>query len=303
MKFDRVLSILVSLLSEEHVTAAGLSARFGVSVRTIYRDIQSLEEAGVPVVSRQGQGGGIDLVEGFTLARQLLKSEEIDRLNGALKGLLRVLPDSFTESSVAKIAAVIPETRKTAYFYFDMNPWTATDLAEVPLQRIYDYCRRHMLLRIAYRDNKGGASTRDIEPMTLVYRGSSWYLFAWCRNRADYRLFRLAAIEKLEPAGERFQPRPGTYESIVLAREDEADRIAVRIRFDAEVAHVAANARNAAVLERKTDGSVLAEVLLREDDIMPYCGSWGARIEVLSPERIRDALIADARSRLKKYGA
>lgn len=286
MKFDRVLGILVSLLSRERVTAQALADRWEVSVRTIYRDLRSLEEAGVPLASASGPGGGIDLVEGFTLDRHLLRPEELDRLRGALAGLARVLPDPSVHSGQAKLEGLAGGSAGSEVVYLDLDAWSSSD-GSGDLARVLDACRQGRVCRVVYRDGQGEQTERELEPQTLVWRGR-WYLFAWCRMRRDFRLFRVSGLSELRPTGERVDRRPKSYTSTIKAAEKEAPRVAVTVRFSVAKAHLAPHPPQAREVVREADGRLRLTLDLRPEDAFDTCARWGADLEVLAPDFLRD---------------
>lgn len=290
MKFDRVLGILVSLLAREKTTAQGLADRYDVSVRTIFRDLRSLEEAGIPVVSAPGPGGGVGLMEGFSLDRHLLRPEELDRLRGAMAGLSRVFPDEAVRAGQRKLEGLAQGRSGPELVYLDLDAWSSGDHSP-GLTRLADACRHDRVCQVAYKDGDGVTSHREVEPLTLVWRGSRWYLFAWCRWRNDYRLFRASSLIEVRPTGERASRRPGTYASTLKAAEKEAPRVTVTVRFSAAKAHLAPPTPRFDETGRAT-----VEVTLGPEEVFEFCARWGPDLEVLAPEALR----AEFRNRARR---
>jgi predicted DNA-binding transcriptional regulator YafY len=288
VKFERVLGILVSLLAREKTTAQGLADRWGVSVRTVYRDLRSLEEAGIPLVTAPGPRGGVDLVEGYTLDRHLLRPDELSRLREALAGLGRVFPDEAVRSGQRKLAGLAPVDDEVVYL--DLDGWSSPD-GSGDLGRLADACRHGRVLRATYLDSEGRRSQRDLEPLTLVWR-TRWYLFAWCRLRSDYRLFRAASLE-VAPTGERVPRRPGTYAALKAAQK-EASLATVTVRFSSAKAHLVPPAPRGRDTVVEADGRVRVTVDLRPEDVYEYCARWGADLEVLAPADLRTRFAAEA---------
>lgn len=286
MKFDRTLGILVSLLARERVTAQDLADRWEVTVRTIYRDLRSLEAAGIPLASVPGPGGGLDLIEGFTLDRHLLKPDELDRLRGALAGLARVFPDPAVTSGQRKLEALVGGVAESELIYLDLDAWSSPD-GSGELSRLMEACQHRRVCRVVYRDGQGTETTRELEPQTLVWR-SRWYLFAWCRLRKAHRLFRVSALSQVRSTGETAIRRSETYQSTIKAAESQVPRFEVTIRFSAAKAHLAPRAPLARNVVVEPSGRVSLTVDLRPEDAFEYCARWGADLEVLAPQSLRD---------------
>jgi predicted DNA-binding transcriptional regulator YafY len=300
MKFERTLGILVSLLTRERLTAQSLADHWGVSVRTIYRDLRSLEEAGVPLTSASGPGGGIDLVEGFTLDRHLLKSEELDRLREALAGLARVLPDPSVQSGQQKLEGLAGGAAGSEIVYLDLDAWSSPDGMAL-LEPLVEACRRGRVCQATYRDGQGDQTERILEPQTLVWRGR-WYLFAWCRLRGGFRLFRVASLSNLRPTGERVPRRPQSYQNTIKVAEHLAPRIPVTVRFSVAKAHLAPRSPRAVDRVTEADGRVRVTFELRPEDAFDFCARWGADLEVLAPEGLRCQFEDLARGLFELYG-
>lgn len=291
-----MLGILVSLLARERTTAQGLADRWGVSVRTVYRDLRSLEDAGIPLVTSTGPGGGVDLVEGYTLDRHLLRPEELTRLREALAGLARVFPDPAVHSGKTKLDGLGPGSE--ALVYLDLDGWSSPDgLGD--LGRLADACRHGRVLRTTYVDSEGRPSQRELEPLTLVWR-SRWYLFAWCRLRGDYRLFRTSSLVFV-PTGERAPRRRGTYAATLKAAEAQAPTLAVTVRFAAAKAHLVPPPPRGRDPVTEVDGRVRVTVDLRPEDAFEYCARWGSELEVLAPTDLRARFAAEARRLAEVY--
>ena len=190
MTSDRLLGILTILLRQGRATAPELAARFEVSRRTINRDIDRLCQAGIPVESRAGYGGGFSIREGYRLPENLLTAEEMEAIFAGVQGLDSVAQAAHAPSLRDKLAP--PE-----------EDWISIDLGACGDEAL---ARRFAQIRAAIRERRvleirylcaNGDSVRRVEPHRLVYRWGGWYLAAFCRLRGDWRLFRLGRIRAL----------------------------------------------------------------------------------------------------------
>ena len=205
MAIDRLIGILSVLLREEQTTAGNLAERFEVSVRTIQRDIDRLCRAGIPLRTARGVGGGISIMEGYGLDRTVLTDED----RGAILAGLRSLDSVSGTGYYRQLMERLPHTEARAgddCVVIDLASWYGPAIAP-RLALLKDACARRRLVSFTYCA-PGGESRRRVEPCQLVFRWSSWYLHGWCRERADFRLFKLNRMLDLSVQDEGFRPRP-----------------------------------------------------------------------------------------------
>jgi predicted DNA-binding transcriptional regulator YafY len=211
---DRLVAMVTYLQGRRIVRAEELSAHFEVSLRTVYRDVAALSEAGVPVVGEAGVG--YSLVKGYHLPPVMFTAEEAMAL-----AMGEDLVKQFTDQSLAtpmatallKIRSVLSRDHQD-----DLDRLGAATAIEgrcsvsgrpdqrtlLPLQQAI-ISRR--VVRLRYRARDGQETERSVEPMGVVYYGDAWYLVSWCRLRDDYRHLKLVRIADLQVTGERFTPR------------------------------------------------------------------------------------------------
>jgi len=205
MKIDRLLSILILLLKKEKVTAPELAAYFETSLRTIYRDMEALSLAGIPLCSEQGSGGGYSLMPGFTLDRQVLKVDEMLALMAGLKGLQGLDEDKHIRQTYEKVQALAPQERDT--LEIDFFGWDEGNHLQTMVRMLRKAISQNQLVGFHYTNLQGISVYRETEPHKLFFRGSHWYLLAWCRLRSDFRFFRISRMEKLSLLPKTFTPR------------------------------------------------------------------------------------------------
>ena len=187
MKIDRLIGILSILLQEEKMTAPKLAERFEVSRRTINRDIEDLCKAGIPIRTVQGTGGGISIMEGYRMDRTIL---------AGLRSLDSVSGSSYYSQLMEKIKAgssVFVSGRDS--ILIDLSSWHRDSLVPkiATIQSAIE--NRHLLKFRYYAPSKD--SNRMIEPYYLIFHWSSWYLWGWCRDRQDFRMFKLNRMDEL----------------------------------------------------------------------------------------------------------
>ena len=206
MKLYRLLGILTALLQNDRVTAPYLADKFEVNRRTIGRDIDTLCEAGIPVVTYPGSGGGISIAEGYKLDKSILTADELSGIIAAVKGMGSVSESSHLERTLDKLGA---------------NAGTAASMHEPVVIDLASYYKESLtpkielikravlearLIEFDYYSDKGEARRR-IEPYFVAFQWSSWYVFGFCLERRDWRLFKLARLWNLQTRDERYAPR------------------------------------------------------------------------------------------------
>ncbi|WP_341472406.1 YafY family protein [Clostridium rectalis] len=211
IKIDRLIGILTILLQKERVTAPELSKKFEVSRRTINRDIEDLCKAGIPLVTSQGVGGGICIAEGYKVDKTLFTSKEIQSIFAGLKSLDSVSGDSKYKQLVYKIfGREVVDAEDNVY---DESGHILIDLASHYKGTL---APKIELIRAAIDESKviefdyycySGESTRVVEPYLLVFQWSSWYIWGFCRNRKDFRLFKLNRLLNLRSIEEVYTKR------------------------------------------------------------------------------------------------
>lgn len=206
MKLDRLLGILTTLLKNDKVTAPYLAEKFEVSRRTINRDIEALCQAGIPVITQQGSGGGIFIAEGYKLDKSLLTSDELSGIIAALKGIGTVMDKSYLEKTMDKLSAQKEATGSLHEpVIIDLASHYKGSLTE-KIQLIKTAVRDTRLVEFDYYYEKG-MTHRRLEPYLVVYQWTSWYLFGYCPEKKDWRLFKLMRLWDLSLCEETFVPR------------------------------------------------------------------------------------------------
>lgn len=201
---ERLLALAMTLLYRRTVTVPTLAARFGVSERTIFRDLGLLDAAGLPLVSSPGRGGGIGLAKGFRLERQLFSEHALGVWSDSLRALSELAGDDALGADADLAEGLLPEGPANPSPIEVRWDHAATESVKPFLREAASAIRDARVLEIDYRDRGGESSFRAIEPLRLVHSGGTWYLQAWCRLRSDYRLFRVPRVRSWSPGKDRF---------------------------------------------------------------------------------------------------
>jgi predicted DNA-binding transcriptional regulator YafY len=310
---DRLLAIVLELQRRGRLRAEDLAATFETSKRTIYRDIQALSEAGVPIAAAPGQG--YRLMEGYFLPPlSFSRDEAILLLLGA--GFVGQTFDTrygrAAEMAARKIEAVLPTGLRAEVadlgerLRFVASGAPRDVAARENLQTLRRAVLERRTVRMWYhtrfpRPGAPAANWREADPYGLVHVSGSWNLVAHCHLRGDTRHFRLERIEAIELTGRTFERPTGfRLEQVEAGR---ARALVVRARFEPEAARWVREAPSFYVVEQaETAEGLFVTLRVRDErEVMAWLLSWGARVEVLAPESLRRLLAAEAASILHQY--
>lgn len=310
MKTDRLLSIVIYLLNQERASAREMADRFGVSQRTIQRDIEAIELAGIPVFAVQGAGGGYGILDSFKMDRQLMTVEDFYYIVTALESISSSLNDDQINSTLEKVRTLIPDrgldflAGRSGKLSIDFSMLGGDPRHRDTFQTVRDAVDRECLLRFSYTNNKLEYTSRIVEPMTIVFRWRSWYLYGYCRLKEDYRLFRISRIRNPEPLRERFVRRMRTFEEFAAITETSTagNVLDLVLRFSSSMKPVVEEFYPDDASAVQPDGSVIVNARMPEDNwVYGYILSFGAHVEVLSPPRLRTIIADSARTIAEMY--
>lgn len=213
MKMDRLLSITMLLLDKKRIGAKELAEKFEVSPRTIYRDIDTLNLAGIPIRSTSGVGGGFEIMENYKMDKKVFSAADLSAILTSLTSFSNMMQGKELASALAKVKSFIPADRakeietKINQFDLDLSPWLGNRNIQRYIETTKTALQENRLLTFDYSDQHGNSTSRMIEPYQLVLKNSQWYLQGYCLNRNDFRLFKVNRMTNLQIKKEQFSPR------------------------------------------------------------------------------------------------
>lgn len=237
MKVDRLVSIIMILLDKERIGAQELADMFEVSPRTIYRDIDSINMAGIPVRSTSGVGGGFEIMPEYKLDRKVFSTADLSAILMGLSSLSGMIRGDELVNALAKVRSFIPAGTakdielRANQISIDLSPWMGNRNIQPSFERIKTAMQENRLLSFEYIAHHGNISSRTAEPYQLILKNSHWYLQAYCHNRNDFRLFRLSRISNLQMEEETFIPRDYQKPALDFADMLETMQIKIKIRI------------------------------------------------------------------------
>ena len=283
MKDNRLFRILYYILEKGKVTASELADKFEVSVRTIYRDIDSISSAGIPIYALQGKGGGIEIAEDFVLRKSLLSENEKQQIMSALQGLDNTAIQHENEL-LTKLSALF-KMKNTSWIEVDFNNWQNNKLYEQTFNDIKSAILSKNIILFTYFSSNEKETSRRVKPVRLLFKSQDWYLYAFCLFRNDFRYFKLSRIKNLEIYTEKFDDN---FEDVILKKEmPHENTVNIKVKFDRKVAFRVYDELNGEITE-DNDGNLYTEIEIPNDyNLYNYIFSFGDGAEVLEPKEIR----------------
>ncbi len=307
------MAIVVRLQGRRLVRAEDLAAHFEISIRTVYRDIAALGEAGIPIMAEAGVG--YSLVKGYHLPPVMLTAEEASALFIGGKLVDRLTDASLRkqmESALMKIRSVLPRDRQDYLDRLDRStavvsrgsnavPRLSSE-ALIPIQRAL--AERHVLALDYQGGQRREVTRRQVEPLGLVYYSDNWHLIAYCRLRRDVRDFRTDRIRKLQVQNELFSGHADfSLKRYLEAETRDRNFELAQIRFKPEAIERVRRERSWGLVDEKADHTGVVVTLL--DCSLEWLAGWvlsfGSMADVLAPERLKELVAAEAEKVAAKY--
>ncbi|MEX2233374.1 MAG: YafY family protein [Cyclobacteriaceae bacterium] len=302
-RIDRLTAILIHLQTKRILKAEEISDRFEISLRTVYRDVKALMEAGVPIGSEAGKGYFI--VDGYHLPPVMFNQEEASAMLTAGKLVEKMTDDSIRkayESALLKIKSVLNTSEKDHLENLQSSiavfrlPDHQPDFPNQFMADIQKAISKKNVLTIDYYSSKKlEHTTRFVEPIGVVYYSGQWHLIAWCRLRNGYRDFRIDMIQTLKNSGEIFDARnhytlQEYFNSLTKAHEDMAK---VVITFDKSVSRYTKNARYYYGFVSEEDLGDRCRMTFLVANMRSFCRwlmMYGSAVELESPPELKEIM-------------
>lgn len=301
MKINRLMEITILLLNRKTVTAGELAERFGVSTRTIYRDVEVLSSAGVPVYMSKGNGGGISLLEDYALNKAMLSNQESESLLLALK-TMQATKYPEVDTVLENVSAIFKNAANTDWVTIDFAGWSSFPNERNKFSDIKNAIFKNKIIEFDYINANGEKSHRMIEPERFYFNVHTWYLTAFCLNKRERRVFRLSRIKNVKVLDQIFEKR-----SISPAQEQQIQGyskpfVKLKLRFSPQVLHRLYDEFDDSLFTYDEDGNVIVDVAFPEDEwVYGFILSFGSYVEVLEPVHIKEIVISRMKDAVKIY--
>lgn len=294
---NRLFEIVYILMQKKKVTAKELADKFEVSTRTIYRDIEALSTANIPIYASKGKDGGIGLLDEYVLNKAILSEEEQNQILFALQGMRKVRGED--EKSILGKLSTLFNKEINDWIRIDFSNWSKEDTQKNRFEIIKSAILNKIVIEFTYYNSNGEESKRIVEPLQIWFKNKSWYLISYCRNKGDYRIFKITRMRKVKTLEEHFKRevpkenynRENNFKSIILELEISKD-MAYRVYDEFENEEITKN----------ENGDFIINIEYPENEwVYGYILSFGEYAKVLSPSRAKEIIKQKLEKTLKNY--
>lgn len=294
MQESRLFQIIYYLLDHGHATAPELAAYLEVSTRTIYRDIDSLSGAGIPIYAETGRNGGIYLMDHFVLDKAVLSKEEKEEMLFTLQSL-SATGGVLKQEVLSKLSALF-QVSQPSWFEVDFSRWGNHEQDHVVFDQLKQGILQHQVLQITYVSTNGTTTTRKIQPYKLQYKSHAWYVKAYCMKANAVRIFKCSRIVSITVLNEFFTSCE--YEEDIQPAPVMTD---IKLNFPITQAYRVYDEFHVSEIT-KTDAHLHVETRLPLDAwIIVYLLSFGTEVDVIAPEELKQAYIKEIKKLYEKY--
>ena len=296
MQESRLFKIVYHLLDKGRATASELAEKFEVSVRTIYRDIDALSGAGIPIYAEAGRNGGIYLMNDFVMDKAVLTEEEKREILTALHSINST--SNIDNSQILQKLSAIFNVGSESWLEVDFSRWGNNGTDNAKFELLKSAVIQQRCVKITYANSYGTISERIIQPLKVLYKSMSWYLKAYCTEKQDYRIFKLTRIITLEMLSDTFDKKSfpeldemsgQVYSTIVL-------------RFAKEISYRVYDEFDNTQISTEENGDLIVSVEMPEDEwLIGYLLSFGTQVDIVEPAHLKDIVAKQAKSIFQSF--
>ncbi|MCX4327747.1 MAG: YafY family protein [Lachnospiraceae bacterium] len=296
MKESRLFKIVYYLLGKGQATAPELAGKFEVSIRTIYRDIDALSGAGIPVYTEPGRNGGIYLMDNFVLDKTILSKEEKQEILTALQSI-NFAQNINSSQTLQKLSAIF-HLNSENWLEVDFSRWGNTGTDNKKFESLKSAVINQRYVKILYANSCGIINERIIQPLKLSYKSKSWYLKAYCTKKQDYRIFKLARIIDFEVLADVFCK--SKFPELNEASEQACNTVV--LRFPEYMSYRVYDEFDKTVVTQKENGYLTVSAEMPENEwLIGYLLSFGTQVDIIEPAYLKEIVAEEAKKIYKKY--
>lgn len=293
MQESRLFRIVYYLLDKGRATAPELAEHFEVSVRTIYRDIDTLSGAGIPIYAETGRNGGIYLMKGFVLDKAVLSDEEKQEILLAIQSL-NIAQNN--DEIIRKLSAIF-NLNTDNWLEIDFSRWGTPHSDNRKFEQLKSAVIHQKCVKIAYANSCGEITERIIQPLKLLYKSMSWYLKAYCTLKQDYRIFKLTRIMNIEVLTDSFSNKE--FPKLEMTSTPVYKKII--LRFPKEAAYRVYDEFDITQVKIQTNGDLIVSTEMPEDAwLIGYLLTFGTQVDIIEPMYLKNILAEQARKIYEK---
>ena len=296
MQINRLFEIVYLLLEKNCITAKELSEHFGVSVRTIYRDIDILSTANIPIYTNKGKGGGISLLENFVLDKSILSEEEQNQILFALQSLEKLNVNN-EKKALEKMSMLFNKVTKNL-IEIDFSNWGTDSTQNEKFNKIKESIINSKVIEITYFNSYGEENKRQIEPLQIWFKDKSWYIKAFCRLKQDYRIFKITRIRDVKVLDEHFKKEL----PIEKEKKQNFKVISLKLEISKEMAYRVYDEFEKENISKNENGDFIITIDYPENEwVYGYILSFGEYAKILSPGYAKDIVKKRLDKTIKNY--
>ena len=291
---NRLFEIVYILMQKKKTTAKELANRFEVSTRTIYRDIETLSGANIPIYASKGKDGGIGLLDEYVLNKTILSEEEQNQILFALQGMKKVKGQD--EKDILEKLSILFNKEINDWIKIDFSNWG--NVQEERFDIIKSAILNKQLIGFTYYNSNGEESKRIVEPLQIWFKDKSWYLVSYCKLKQDYRIFKIARIKEVKMLQEHFERE--------LPKEENEQYnfkiIELELEINKAMTYRVYDEFESKEITKKEDGNFIIKVKYPENEwVYGYILSFGEYAKVLNPSYAKNIIKDKLQRTLKNY--
>lgn len=295
MKESRLFKIIYYILENGRTTAPELAEKFEVSVRTIYRDIDVISSAGIPIYVTTGRNGGIQILENYVLDKAFFSEKEKQDILSALQSVLAV-NNTYEKEMLTKLSALF-SINSDNWFEVDFSRWGSKTQDNTTFELLKNAVISHKAVCILYVNSYGKKGKRKIYPIKMMYRAKEWYIKAYCVDKSDFRIFKLNRILEMEILSEEFAPM----EYPKSADEPKISYNKISLCFPKEMAYRVYDEFEGNEIKETENGDLIVSSEMPEDSwLIGYLLSFGTQVTVIEPAYLQKVLADEAKKIYEK---
>ena len=301
MQIDRLIQIVFLLLSRDNLTAKQLAEELGASTRTIYRDINILSAAGIPITSQKGYGGGLSLLQGFSLDKSYFTQAEQSNMIQALQILKSSnYPDA--DKTLNKVAGLFSHNMQSEWLEIDFSYWGSPEKERVNITALERAIINKYVITFTYFNTELTVTAQTVEPLKLVFKSHAWYLVAWSLHKDDIRTYKMSHIRELQVTNQLFERELPQDFSLTPAYKEEYNIPLFKLHFFEKIAYKVYDEFQEKYIKKLDDGTLEVSFPYQLNEwTFLYLLSFGEYVEIIEPAQAREILKGKAQKILSMY--
>lgn len=299
MASGRLFEILYYLIDVKQTTAPELAEKFEVSVRTIYRDLDRLLVAGIPIETTQGIGGGISIDPHFVLDKTILNNQEQEQILSALQGLSSLHLHEY-QDLLGRMQNVFQRNSQD-WIEVDFTSWHQDSEMNDKFQQIKEVILKHQVISFDYINVQGEQRHRIVFPLKIFFKGNAWYLQAYEKKRKVYRTYKLTRMHHIDIKDEYFDIETLNDQPPILTYHEETEMIDVVFKFQKYLGSFVYDEFEYKDIEEKEDCYIVTTQVPDHQWFLSFLLSFGSGVEIIEPIELREKLKNEIKRIIKLY--